>query len=72
MKQNVPTDNNKAPQQTIQEGKPFTFWAMDYMGLLPDTARSNQHILLAMDKFSKWYEAFLTRPEGNHRIQYIN
>ena len=54
----TPTDNNKAPQQTIEVGEPFTFWAMDYMGPLPETSRGNRHILVAMDHFSKWCEAF--------------
>ena len=26
----TPINNNKAPQQTIEVGEPFTFWAMDY------------------------------------------
>ena len=37
----APRVSNKAPQQTIEVGKPFTFWAMDYMGPLPETSRGN-------------------------------
>ena len=59
----TPTDNNTAPQQTIEVGEPFTFWAMDYMGPLPETSRGNRHILVAMDNFSKWCEAFPTEDQ---------
>ena len=44
----------------IAVGKPFTFWAMDYMGPLPETSRSNKHILVVVDHFTKWCEAFAT------------
>ena len=57
------TDNNKAPQQTIEVGEPFTFWAMDYMGPLPETSRGNRHILVAIDHFSKWCKAFPTKDQ---------
>ena len=59
--QKTPTDNNKAPQQTIEVGEPFS--AMDYMGPLPETSRGNRHILVAMDQFSKWCEAFPTKDQ---------
>ena len=59
----TPNDNNKAPQQTIEVGEPFTFWAMDYMGRLPETSRGNRHILVAMNHFSKWCEAFPTKDQ---------
>ena len=36
---------NKAPMQTIEEGEPFTFWAIDYMGPIAETVRGNKHIL---------------------------
>ncbi len=69
----APSDNNKAPQQTIEVGEPFTFWAIDYMGPLPETSHGNRHILVAMDHFSKWCEAFQSnqRPESNHCSKYI-
>ena len=49
----IATHNNKAPTQHIEVGEPFTFWAIDYMGPLPETARGNRHILVMMDHFSK-------------------
>ncbi|CAB3982597.1 Retrovirus-related Pol poly from transposon [Paramuricea clavata] len=31
---------------------------MDYMGPLPETGRGNKHILVVVDHFTKWCEAF--------------
>ena len=59
----IATHNNKAPTQHIEVGEPFTFWAMDYMGPLPETARGNRHILVMTDHFSKWCEAFATKDQ---------
>ena len=59
----IATHNNKAPTQHIEVGEPFTFWAIDYMGPLPETARGNRHILVMMDHFSKWCEAFPTKDQ---------
>ena len=44
----------------IAPSEPFTFWALDYMGPLPETHRGNKHILVLMDHFTKWCEAFPT------------
>ena len=33
------------------------------MGPLPETSHGNRHILVAMDHFSKWCEAFLTKDQ---------
>ena len=56
-----PTANNgKAPIQTLEVSEPFTFWALDYMGPLPESGRGNKHILVLMDHFTKWCEAFPT------------
>ncbi len=32
-------NNGTAPLQSLQVSEPFTFWALDYMGLLPETNR---------------------------------
>ena len=53
-------NNNDAPTQSIEVSEPFTFWALDYMGPLPETSRGNKHILVLMDHFTKWCEAFPT------------
>jgi transposase InsO family protein len=33
---------------------------MDYMGPLPETSHGNKHILVVVDHFTKWCEAFAT------------
>ena len=39
----------KAPSQPIIVKEPFIFWALDYMGALPETFRGNRHLLVVMD-----------------------
>ena len=53
----------KAPLQPIQVSEPFVFWALDYMGPLQETASGNKHILVVMDHFTKWCEAFATKDQ---------
>ena len=53
----------KAPLQPIQVSEPFIFWALDYMGPLQETASGNKHILVVMDHFTKWCEAFATKDQ---------
>ena len=55
--------NSKAPIQSIDVNEPAVFWAMDYMGPLPETFRGNKHLLVVMDHFIKWCEAFPTRDQ---------
>ncbi len=57
---NSPTNRNAAPLGHISVSQPFTFWTMDYMGPLPETSRGNKHILVVVDHFTKWCEAFAT------------
>ena len=59
------TDNHlrKAPLRSIEVSEPFVFWAMDYMGPLPETSRGNKHLLVVMDHFSKWSEVFPTKDQ---------
>ena len=56
-------DNNKAPVQSIEVNEPFVFWAMDYMGPLPETLFGNKHLLVVIEHFTKWCEAFSTRDQ---------
>ena len=58
--QTSPVNSNRAPIGNIAVGEPFTFWAMDYMGPLPETTHGNKHILVVVDHFTKWCEAFAT------------
>ena len=55
-----PVNLNRAPLGNIAVGEPFTFWAMDFMGPLPETSKGNKHILVVVDHFTKWCEAFAT------------
>ena len=58
-----PVQSNKAPLQHIEVGEPFTFWAMDFMGPIPETVHGNRYILVLMDQFSKWCKAFPTKDQ---------
>lgn len=58
-----PPNPDKAPMKTIDVGEPFTFWALDYMGPVSETARGNKYILVVMDHFTKWCEAFPTKDQ---------
>ena len=60
---NQQASSGKAPLKPIEVGEPFTFWAMEYMGPLPVTTRGNKHILVVMDHFTKWCEAFATKDQ---------
>ena len=55
--------HKKAPLQSIDVSEPFVFWAMDYMGPLPETTQGNRHLLVVMDHFSKWCEIFPTKDQ---------
>ena len=50
-----PAQSNKAPLQHIEVGEPFTFWAMDFMELIPETVHGNRYILVC--------EAFPTKDQ---------
>lgn len=58
-----PPNRDKAPMKTIDVNEPFTFWALDYMGPVSETARGNKYILVVMDHFTKWCEAFPTKDQ---------
>ena len=49
--------------KTIDVGEPFTFWALDYIGPMSETSRGNKRILVVMDHFTKWCEAFPTKDQ---------
>ena len=61
----------QAPLQPMVVSEPFTFWAMDYMGPLPETARGNKHILVVGDHFTKWCEAFPTQDQKAQTVANI-
>ena len=57
------TLQTRAPMQSISVSEPFVFWALDYMGPLRETSKGNRHILVLMDHFTKWCEAFPTKDQ---------
>jgi len=67
----VSTSTTKAPLRPINVSEPFVFWAMDYMGPLPETSRGNKHVLVVMDHFTKWCEAFPTQDQKARTVANI-
>ena len=61
----------KAPLQSIIVNEPFIFWAMDYMGPLPETTQGNKHLLVIMDHFTKWCEVFPTKDQNARTVAEI-
>ena len=42
--------------QTIPMSWPFTCWGLDKVGPFKKASRGSDHILVAIDKFTKWIE----------------
>jgi len=68
---NYETKQTRAPLKPIEVSEPFVFWALDYMGPLPETASGNRHILVMMDHFTKWCEAFATKDQKASTVAHI-
>ena len=49
-----------APLCSLPVGEPFSRIHLDFIGPLPKTPEGHQHILLIVDSFTKWCEAFPT------------
>ena len=64
-------NHKRAPLQSIEVNEPFVFWAMDYMGPLPETSRGNKHLLVVMDHFTKWCEVFATTDQKAQTVAEI-
>ncbi|UYV65014.1 K02A2.6-like [Cordylochernes scorpioides] len=53
-----PKTRSRAKLKTYNVGAPFERIAIDIMGPLPRSDKGNRYILVAMDYFTKWPEAF--------------
>ncbi|KII67555.1 Pro-Pol polyprotein [Thelohanellus kitauei] len=51
---------HKAKLGTLESHQPFETWHSDFIGPLPTTNNGNRFILIFIDPFSKWIEAFAT------------
>ena len=58
---NLNSQHSNALLQPIEVNEPFVFWAIDYIGPLPETARGNKQSLVVMDHFIRWCEVFPTQ-----------
>ena len=50
--------HQKAPLSTIRAGEPMQTVAVDILGPLPDSPTGNRYVLVAMDYFTRWAEAY--------------
>ena len=57
----MPAPKRKAYLQSIQVGYPMLIVSVDIMGPLPITDEGNKYVLVAMDYFPRWAEAYPTK-----------
>lgn len=53
-----PTGKGKSPMQVYNVGNPFERIQMDILGPLPITSSGNKYLIVIIDCFTKWVEAF--------------
>jgi hypothetical protein len=53
-----PIPNNRAKLKSVQTGYPMELVAVDILGPLPESTGGNTYILVAMDYFTCWAEAY--------------
>ena len=49
-------------------GFPFKRIAMDIVGPLPKTTRNNRYMLVVIDYYTRWPEAFALGPHDTHLV----
>ena len=68
---NYETKQTRAPLKPIEVSEPSVFWALDYMGPLPDKASNKRHLLVTMDHFTIWCDAFTTKDKMAPTVAHI-
>jgi len=53
-----PPEKEKSPLQIYNDGTPFERVQMDILEPLPETSSGNKYLLVVVDCFTKWVEAF--------------
>lgn len=53
-----PPEKGKSPLQIFNVGTPFSRVQMDILGPLPTTSKGNKYLVVVVDCFTKWVEAF--------------
>ena len=54
----TPAPRNHAPFQPIQVGSPGQLVAVDILGPFPESHSGNKYIMVVVDHFTKWSEAY--------------
>ena len=54
----TPSPRNKTPLRNILVGYPGQFLSVDLMGPFPESENGHRYILVAVDHFTKWSEAY--------------
>ena len=65
---NPPSRKARAPLQIDNTGYPMQRVAMDIVGPLPSTERGNRYILVVVDYFTKWPEAFAIQNQETRTV----
>lgn len=66
-----PTNKRPAPLMPLPIAETFDRWHMDILTCLPKTKDGYQHILLVVDSFSRWSEAFPLRTQEAKEIAHV-
>jgi hypothetical protein len=60
-----------APLHPVITIGPFTKWGVDFVDCNPTSAGGNQHIIMAIDYFTKWVEAMPTVKSGGKIVAFF-